>query len=70
LIRDEPCEIPDPGDPEAMASEFLLESKVEDEKFPMNPILIQEEQEKDKKLQQDIKKMYTSTRNEQLRELK
>jgi hypothetical protein len=39
-----------------MASEFLLESEVEDEKFPMNPILIQKEQEKDKKLQQDIKK--------------
>jgi hypothetical protein len=56
LIRDESCEIPDPGDPEAMASEFLLESEVEDEKFPMNLILIQKEQEKDKKLQQDIKK--------------
>jgi hypothetical protein len=56
LIRDESCEIPNPGDPEAMASEFLLESEVEDEKFPMNPILIQKEQEKDKKLQQDIKK--------------
>jgi hypothetical protein len=55
LIRDESCEIPNPGDPEAMASEFLLESDVEDEKFPMNPILIQKEQEKDKKLQHDIK---------------
>jgi hypothetical protein len=56
LTRDNSCEIPDPGDPEAMASEFLLESEVEEEKFPMNPILIQKEQEKDKKLQQDIKK--------------
>jgi hypothetical protein len=54
LIRDESCEIPDPGDPEAMASEFLLESEVKE--FPMNPLLIQKEQEKDKKLQQDIKK--------------
>jgi hypothetical protein len=69
LIRDESCEIPNPGDPEAMASEFLLETEVEDEKYPMNPILIQKEKEKDKKLQQDIKNMYTSTRNEQLREL-
>jgi hypothetical protein len=39
-----------------MASEFLLESEVEDEKFPTNPILIQKEQEKVKKLQQNIKK--------------
>jgi hypothetical protein len=39
-----------------MASQFLMESEIEEEKFPMNPILIQKEQEKDKKLQQDIKK--------------
>jgi hypothetical protein len=38
-----------------MAFEYLLESEVEDEKFPMNPILFQKEQEKDKKLKQDIK---------------
>jgi hypothetical protein len=56
LIRNESYEIPDPGDPEAMASQFLLESEVEEEKFPMNPILIHKEQEKDKKLQQGIKK--------------
>jgi transposase InsO family protein len=56
LIRDESCEIPNPGDPEAMASTFLLESEVEEEKFPMNPILIQKEQEKDKKLQKEIQK--------------
>jgi hypothetical protein len=56
LIRNESCEIPNPGDPEAMASTFLLEAEVEEEKFPMNPVLIQKEQEKDKKLQQDIQK--------------
>jgi hypothetical protein len=56
LTRNESYEIPDPGDPEAMASQFLLESEVEEEKFPMNPILIHKEQEKDKKLQKDIKK--------------
>jgi hypothetical protein len=56
LIRDESCEIPNPGDPEAMAFTFLLESEVEEEKFFMNPILIQKEQEKDKKLQKEIQK--------------
>jgi hypothetical protein len=56
LIHDELCEIPDPSDPEAMASTFLLESEVEEDKFPMNPKLIQQEQEKDKTLQQDIQK--------------
>jgi hypothetical protein len=56
LIRDESCEIPNPGDPEAMASTFLLESEVKEETFPMNPILIQKEQEKDKKLQKEIQK--------------
>jgi hypothetical protein len=56
LIRDESCEIPNPGDPESMASTFLLESEVKEEKFPMNTLLIQKEQEKDKKLQQDIQK--------------
>jgi hypothetical protein len=57
LIRNESCEIPNPGDPEAMmASTFLLESEIEEEKFPMSPVLIQKEQEKDKKLQQDIQK--------------
>jgi hypothetical protein len=44
----------DPGDPVDMAYTFLLESEVEEEKFTMNPILIQKEQEKDIKLQQDI----------------
>jgi hypothetical protein len=44
-----------------MASEFLLESEVEDEKFPMNPILIQKEQEKDKSFNKTLKNMYTST---------
>jgi hypothetical protein len=35
LIQDESCEIPNPGDPEAMAaSTFLLELKVEEENFP------------------------------------
>jgi hypothetical protein len=33
-----------------------MESEVEEEKFPMNPVLIQKEQEKDQKLQQDIQK--------------
>jgi transposase InsO family protein len=56
LVRDESCEIPNPGDPEAMASTFLMESEVEEEKFPMSPVLIQKEQEKDQKLQQDIQK--------------
>jgi hypothetical protein len=39
-----------------MASTFLLESEVEEEKFPLNPIMIQKEQEKDKKLQKEIQK--------------
>jgi hypothetical protein len=56
LIRDESCEIPDPNDPEAMASTFLMESEMEEDKFPMNPALIQKEQEQDEKLQQDIQK--------------
>jgi hypothetical protein len=56
LIREESCKIPNPGDPEAMASTFLLESEVEEEKFSMNPVLIQKEQEKDKKLQKEIQK--------------
>jgi hypothetical protein len=56
LIRDESCEIPDPNDPEATASTFLLESEIEENKFLMNPTLIQKKQEQDKKLQQDIQK--------------
>jgi hypothetical protein len=48
--------MPDPSDPEAMASTFLLESEVEESKFLMNLPLIQQEQEKDMKLQQDIQK--------------
>jgi hypothetical protein len=56
MIRDESYEIPDPGDPDGMASTFLLESEVEEEKFPMSPVLIQQEQSKDKGLQKDIQK--------------
>jgi transposase InsO family protein len=66
LIRDESCEMPDPSDPEAMASTFLLESEVEEDKFPMNPTLIQQEQEKDKKLQQDIQKNVEKYRKRKL----
>jgi hypothetical protein len=39
-----------------MASTFLLESEVEEEKFPMSPVLIQQEQSRDKELQKDIQK--------------
>jgi hypothetical protein len=56
MIRDESYEIPDPGDPDGMASTFLLESEIEEEKFPMSPVLIQQEQSKDKELQKDIQK--------------
>jgi putative transposase len=56
MIRDESYEIPDPGDPDGMASTFLLETEVEEEKFPMSPVLIQQEQSKDKELQKDIQK--------------
>jgi hypothetical protein len=33
-----------------MASTFLLESEIEEDKFPINPTLIQQEKEKDEKL--------------------
>jgi transposase InsO family protein len=66
LIRDESCEIPNPNDPEAMASTFLLESEIEEEKFPMNPALIQKEQEQDEKLQQDIQKNVEKYRKRKL----
>jgi hypothetical protein len=56
LIRDESCKISDPNDPEAMDSTFLLESEIKEDKFLMNPALIQKEQEQDEKLQQDIQK--------------
>jgi hypothetical protein len=46
LTRNELYGIPDPGDPEAMASQFLLESEVKEEKFPMNLILIHKNQRK------------------------
>jgi hypothetical protein len=39
-----------------MASTFLLETEVEEEKFPMSPVLIQQEQSRDKELQKDIQK--------------
>jgi hypothetical protein len=42
--------MPDPGDPVDMAYTFLLELEVEEVKFPMNLMLIQKEQEEDKKL--------------------
>jgi transposase InsO family protein len=54
LTRDESYEAPNPGEPEEMASTFLLESEVEEEKFPMSPSLVQKEQAKDKELQKDI----------------
>jgi hypothetical protein len=63
LIRIESYEIPDSGDPEAMASQFLLESEVKEEKFPMNPILIYKEQEKDKKLGSEFKQVFDEMRN-------
>jgi hypothetical protein len=50
MIRDESYEIPDPGDPDGMASTFLLESEVEEEKFLMSPVLIQQEQSRDMEL--------------------
>jgi hypothetical protein len=43
LTRDELYETPDLGEPEEMASTFLLESEIEEEKFPMSPSLIQRE---------------------------
>jgi hypothetical protein len=58
--------MPDPSDPAAMASTFLLESEVEESKFPMNPQLIQQEQEKDKTLQQDIQKNVEKYRKRKL----
>jgi hypothetical protein len=39
-----------------MDSTFLLESEIKEDKFLMNPALIQKEQEQDEKLQQDIQK--------------
>jgi hypothetical protein len=54
--RDESYETPNPGEPEEMASTFLLESEVEEEKFPMSPALVQKEQAKDKELQKAISK--------------
>jgi hypothetical protein len=49
-----------------MASTFLLESEIEEEKFPMNPALIQKEQEQDEKLQQDIQKNVEKYRKRKL----
>jgi hypothetical protein len=66
LIRDESCEIPDPNDSEAMASTFLLESEIEEDKFLMNPVLIQKEQEQDEKLQQDIQRNVEKYRKQKL----
>jgi transposase InsO family protein len=56
LTRDESYEPPNPGEPEEMACTFLLESEIEEDKFPMSPALIQREQAKDKELQKDILK--------------
>jgi hypothetical protein len=55
-IQEESYETPDPSEPEDMAFTFLLESEIEEEKFPMSPALIQKEQAKDKELQRDISK--------------
>jgi hypothetical protein len=54
ITQDELYETPDPGEPEEMASTFMLELEIEEEKFPMSPALIQREQENDKELQKDI----------------
>jgi hypothetical protein len=56
MIRNESYEIPDPGDSYGMASTFLLETEIEEEKFPMSPVRIQQEQSRDKELQKDIQK--------------
>jgi putative transposase len=66
FTRDESYDTPDPGDPYGMACAFLLESEIEEEKFPMNPVLIQREQEKDKKLQQDIQQNVDKYRKRKL----
>jgi hypothetical protein len=58
LTRNESYEIPDTGDPEAMASQFLLESEVEEEKFPRT-----------KSFNKTLRKMSTNIKHEQLKEL-
>jgi transposase InsO family protein len=68
LPRDESIEVPEPNDMEAMAETFLTVKELEENKFPMNPALIQREQQNDKKLQKSLNKSGTVYRIKRVEE--
>lgn len=55
LISDESTDIPDPTDPAQMAFAFSA-SKTDDERFPLNPSLIDKEQRRDKTLMKSLQR--------------